>query len=135
MPTGLARYGLEQNPFLYGELNALRDEVAERLLARVDGFQVIDTIDAKVDAAVAKNQPLFVMVAGGEGSGRTSLVYWLLWTYAKHRGIERERAARLVERVRGDQVGRARADQRELEGMLARTVEAIAERAARHVER
>lgn len=87
MPVGLARYGVQVNPFRTDELNPLLHGSVPDLLARVDGFRMVDVIGARVRTTAERRRPVFLMVAGGSGSGRTSVANHVLACYAHHRGL------------------------------------------------
>jgi hypothetical protein len=91
VPVGLARYGVPVNPFRTDELNPLLHGISPDLLARVDGFQRIDEIGKHVKKAAEQREPVFLMIAGGSGSGRTSVANHVLACYAHHRGLLPER--------------------------------------------
>ena len=90
MPYGLARYGLELNPYKF-PLDPLENDKHADWLVRVDGFAKLDEVDEYLKKHAEEKRPQFFMVAGKSGSGRTSVAKYILSRYRHHRGIGRER--------------------------------------------
>ncbi|PYT06543.1 MAG: hypothetical protein DMF60_09140 [Acidobacteria bacterium] len=88
MKSGLARYGLSFNPYELA-LDPLEDDNHADWLVRVDGFSELDRIDAYIKKHASDKRPLFFMVAGKGGSGRTSVAKFIMSRYRQHRGIDR----------------------------------------------
>src|SRR5262249_6414 len=55
---------------------------------RVDGFLALDRIDAYIKANASDTKPLFFMVTGKSGSGRTSVAKFIMSRYRLHRGVD-----------------------------------------------
>lgn len=91
MFEGLCRYGFTENPYLRGELNPLSSATDGELLVRVDGFSKLDELDLALKNAVDQRHPLFFLVSGKSGSGRSSAANYIMARYCYHRGIDRSR--------------------------------------------
>jgi hypothetical protein len=85
-PRGIARYGLDTNPYNPRPL-ALLEECDDHCLLLED--LVDDLKDAReyVERAAAVPEPAFVLVTGGGGTGRTTVCNYLLASYRDKRGI------------------------------------------------
>lgn len=90
MPFGFARYGLEGNPFRI-ELKPLAKADHEEMVVQVDGFRKLPEIDDYLKQMASREQPLFFLVTGRNGSGRTCVADYILARYRYHRQIPPER--------------------------------------------
>jgi hypothetical protein len=98
----VASYGLREFPYKVRELNPLEDEGDLTQLCWVDGWNDARALDGFLEERAQAREPAVVVVAGGSGTGRSSLVNWLLHTWARHRQVDlaklviaRKRAASL----------------------------------------
>ena len=81
-------YGLNDFPFTVRDLNPLENDADLSEICWIDGWRDAQTLDAFLAARSQAKQPALVVVAGGSGTGRTSLVNWLLHTWARHQGVQ-----------------------------------------------
>lgn len=77
------RYGLPANPYRKEPLDSLADPVnAERLLIEVDGCSNLkNRVDSHLQTRIQNSKPAFFLVAGTNGTGRTSVANYILARY------------------------------------------------------
>src|SRR5262245_24008167 len=90
MADGLARYGLNDNPFCM-KLKPLEQAQHEQWLVRVDGFKELDEIDNYLKQEAAQDKPLFFLVTGRNGTGRTCAADYILARYRHYLQIPVDR--------------------------------------------
>jgi hypothetical protein len=71
-------YGLRRFPFTVRELDPLRDDGDLDLVCKVDGWKEAVEHGATVAARAAAREPAIVVIAGGSGTGRTSLANYFI---------------------------------------------------------
>jgi len=76
---GIARYGLEKNPYTPAPLDPLRRE--DRLHKHLRGVGALSEVETYIERAVGAGEPAFVLVSGRSGTGRTSVANHLLRHY------------------------------------------------------
>lgn len=85
--SGLQRYGISVSPFDRSRpLDPLRRLEDAPLLV---GRERLDAIEAYIDAAVDADQTAYIMVAGLNGTGRTSVCNHLLEHYRRKQGVSK----------------------------------------------
>ncbi|MEU6388093.1 hypothetical protein [Streptomyces sp. NPDC046939] len=81
----IAAYELRGFPYARRELDPMKDDQDLRLWCPVDGWQTAEHVgDFVAERAVAR-QPALVVIAGGSGTGRTSLANYLIHRWAAGR--------------------------------------------------
>lgn len=80
MPTDLARYGLQENPYITDRALDPRLFHDDKLI-EVDGFSNIPQIDQHIREAIDNGQPPVFMITGKSGTGRSSLLNYVLLQY------------------------------------------------------
>jgi hypothetical protein len=87
--TGVARYGVERNPFFPQPLDPMNgsDEIG-RDLGNLLG---LEAVEAYIDRAAQAGETAFVLVQGRGGSGRTSICRHLLRYHCAAKGIDPDR--------------------------------------------
>jgi hypothetical protein len=86
MITGIARYGLQENPYAPKEINPLKNEKDEKLLIPITGFKY-EEIDRFLQDKIKANQLPFFLITGRDRSGRSSFANYILNRYRVHRKI------------------------------------------------
>ncbi|MBI4877223.1 MAG: ATP-binding protein [Acidobacteria bacterium] len=87
----LAKYNVPRNPFEPVPLNPVDNADDGRMLVPVDGFANLDPLDAAFQSASDRGGPVFVMVVGASGSGRSSLANCVVARYRDHRHVSQDR--------------------------------------------
>lgn len=90
MPCGLDRYGLRDNPFRL-RLEPLVQSLHEDMVVPVDGFRKLSAIDEYLRQTANQEKPLFFLVTGRNGTGRTCVADYILARYRHYRQIPAER--------------------------------------------
>lgn len=86
------RYGLTVNPYRTRELDPLCNPHDEARLAEVDGLSTHkQVIEEALQAAIAARRAAFFLVAGGSGTGRSTVANWIISRYARYLGLAPER--------------------------------------------
>jgi hypothetical protein len=83
--SGIARYGLQSNPYTPRPLDPLTRE--DRLHKVIWGLNALVDAENYVERAVELEEAAFVLVSGRSGTGRTSVANHLFRHYRDKRGI------------------------------------------------
>jgi hypothetical protein len=78
-------YGLRGFPYAIRELDPVQDDGDIELICFVAGWEQADEVGAFLGARAAARKPALVVVAGGSGTGRTSLANYLIRKWADGR--------------------------------------------------
>ena len=77
MLQGWDRYNLKDNPYDKDPLDPFQRPGDERLYVRVDSFAELDKIDEILEASVGEGKPSHFLIAGDDGTGRTSVANYM----------------------------------------------------------
>jgi hypothetical protein len=103
MAQGRARYGVGTNPFAPGgSLDPSQGHQAAKALVLVDGFRKLTEIRQKMEIGRQRNLPLFVLVSGPAGAGRSSMEYAVLDLWREISRVETSRFARVHAKAKTD---------------------------------
>lgn len=84
MPQGLARYGLNRNPYFNNSaLDPLLSPDDREMLVEVDGFERITNVNEHIKNAIKNKKTPFFMITGKSGTGRSSLSNYILRQYCE----------------------------------------------------
>jgi hypothetical protein len=85
----LPLYGLRENPFEQRVLNPLRTHRdAQLLIMDIQGFRTFQRLDGLLADRAIPGRPVFFLVVGDSGTGRTSAANYLIYRWAKHKQFE-----------------------------------------------
>jgi hypothetical protein len=94
----LPLYGLSENPFKPRVLDPLRrPQDAELLVTDIQGFRAFPGLEALLAEHGAR--PVFFLLVGESGTGRTSAANYLIYRWTEHRHIESNRLLVLPSRA------------------------------------
>lgn len=103
MPQGKARYAVNTNPFAPGgSLDPFMNPDAAKARLAVDGFKKLDEIRQKMEAGRQQNIPVFVLISGPQGAGRSSMEYAALDMWRQISNVDVTRFARVRARAKND---------------------------------
>lgn len=85
MIKAMTAYGLRDFPYLRRELNPVRDGHDLDLWCPVDGWRLAESLGDFVASRGAAKKPALVVIAGGSGTGRTSLANYVIHRWATAR--------------------------------------------------
>lgn len=87
MAERYARYGLKENPFEVRPLNPQVDPEDLKRIVRLVKFH-LDDIDNTLQNKIDAGEPVFFVVSGKSGTGRTSVANYILTRYRDLKGYE-----------------------------------------------
>jgi hypothetical protein len=91
MAIGLARYGLDQNPFTEGELNPLEEPAHADKVVTFGSFERLVALDSLIRQRAEEGKSCIFLVVGRRGAGRSTVAHHILARYMHHRGVQRDR--------------------------------------------
>lgn len=85
MERAVKAYSLNGFPFALRELNPLENREDVQLVSWVDGWKSARQLEADVAERAQRSQPLLLVIAGGSGTGRSSLVNYFVHLWLENR--------------------------------------------------
>ena len=91
MNTDFTRYGFKNEGNILKVLNPLKEPDDANLFIFIDGFSRLKELNKIFEAAENINKPIFFLVSGASGSGRSSVAKYILSHYRKYHKIDSTR--------------------------------------------
>ena len=88
--AGIPVYGLTSNPFRLETLDPLFHPTDLDCLSLVDGWKDLTEAEELIGRRVAEEKPVFFVVEGASDTGRSSVANYLVYLWAKERGVGRD---------------------------------------------